>query len=91
MSDISQIFEVADIFTFWMDILESHQGENGIRLTLTPFSKAYRLSIHFMAPTSLTFPRYRSVVERFEWRNMTFETISMGAPERLAWVSFSPE
>jgi len=33
--------------------LSNHQSENAIRITLTPFIYAYRLSIHFMASASL--------------------------------------
>jgi len=64
--------------------LRVNQGENTIRFTLILFIQAYRLSIHFMASTSLILPKYLSVVDKFEWRNMIFEMISIGTPERLA-------
>ncbi len=50
-------------------------------------NKRYVKSIHFMASTSLILPKYRSVVERFECRNIIFETISIGTPERDAYVA----
>jgi hypothetical protein len=40
------------------EYLKFCQGENTIGFTLTPSSGPYRLSIHFMASTSLIVPRY---------------------------------
>jgi hypothetical protein len=44
-------------------------------------AQPYRLSIHFKASTSLIFPKHISFVDKFEWRNMIFEMISVGTPE----------
>jgi hypothetical protein len=46
-----------------------------------------KISIYLIASVSLTFPRYLCVVDRLKRRRTTFEMISIGVPERLAYVS----
>ena len=45
------------------------------------------LSIQRIASASLIFPKYLWVIARLECRNRTFETISIGVPDRLAYVA----
>lgn len=65
-------------------IFRNHQGQKTNCFTLIFQFCEYGISIHFIASTSLILPKHLSVVDKFECRNMTFETISMGTPERLA-------
>ena len=51
------------------------------------FSYAYTFSIHLNASTSLTFPKYLWVVDRFACRRIILLTISMGVPQRDACVA----
>ena len=48
------------------------------------FHYPYRFSIHLRASVSLTFPRYRWVVERLACLRITLLTISMGVPALAA-------
>ena len=64
-------------------------GRGEVFCILTPFIFDYpeRFSIHLMASMSLTFPRYRCVVvERLACLRITLLTISIGVPDRLAYV-----
>lgn len=41
----------------------------------------------YTASVSLIFPKYLWVVDKFAWRRIIFDTISMGTPDLLAYVA----
>lgn len=56
-------------------------GETFFDLALIAGHYPYKFSIHLTGSTSLTFPRYRWVVERLACLRMTLLTISTGTPD----------
>jgi hypothetical protein len=82
--DISGGLHIGRYMHLMIYYLRKFQGEKMAHFHPDAFIYPYKLSIHLIASTSLTFPKYLSVVDRFECRRMILETISMGTPERLA-------
>ena len=59
MSDVSHVYEMDDIFMFWMYIAEI-MGIKRCSFHPDPFTLGIQIIDPFMASTLLSFPRYRS-------------------------------
>ena len=64
-------------------------GGEVLRSPLSAFilDHPYSVSIHLIASESFTLPKYLWVVDKSACRNITLLTISIGVPDREAYVA----